>query len=264
MKHYQKRNNMKKFSKKQKNFILIFLSLCVLMAGVVLGWYAVSSLVSANNVSMQVDSVDSLIVKVLVENGDTKEKVLLSEVVGDGKKIDIGLADLTNIEEGKIAPGAFGEIHFFITATSPYYSGCQMEIEPSYKFVDNITNLTNTVTPDELKQIVDSHILYFTDKYTDDTTNEIRYSGKLTFDNDSSILTINRNLTLNNEEEIVLYWYWPYDYNEILPYIDENSIISQDGSKEENVRQYDTNDTLIGNYLESITLSFEIKGTQSN
>lgn len=255
---------MKIFSKKQKNFILIFLIVCVLTAGVALGWYAINSFVSANAVSMQVDSVDSLIVKVLVENGNTKEKVLVSEVVNGGKKIDIGLADLTNIEEGKIAPGAFGEIHFYVTADSPYYSGCQMEIEPSYKLIDNIDNLSGVVTSDELKKIINDHILFFTDRTVDNNDNTIKYSGKLSVEGNSSILEISRSLTTNKEEEIVLYWYWPYDYNEMLPYIDENSSVGQEGSLEENIRQYDVYDTLIGNYLESITLSFNIKGTQSN
>ena len=253
---------MKKFSKKQKNFILIFLIACVLTAGAALGWYAISSLVSANTVAMQVDSVDSLIVKVLAENGNIKKKVLVSEVSDGGKKIDIGLADLTNIEEGKIAPGAFGEIHFYVTADSPYYSGCEMEIEPSYKFIDNINNIS--VTTEKLEKVINNHILFFTGRNVDSATKSVAYSGKLSFENNSSLLKISRALTLNKEEEIVLYWYWPYDYNEMLPYIDENSSVSQAGSLEENIRQYDMYDTLIGNYLESITLSFNIKGTQSN
>lgn len=252
---------MKKFFKKRKNFILIILSACTAMAGIAFGWYAVDSLVSADAQAMQVDSIDILTVKVLAEDGNSKEKVPLTEVANGSKIIDIGLANLTNVEEGKIAPGAFGEIHFYVTATSPYYNGCRMKIKPTYNFVNN---LGTSITIDELKQTVDSHILFFTDKNVDDVTNQVTYSGKISFDDGSDYLVIERVLSQNIEEEIVVYWYWPYDFNEALPYIDGNSNISQSGTEEENIRQYDIFDTMIGNYLESVKLSFDIKGIQSN
>ncbi len=53
------------------------------------------------------------------------------------------------------------------------------------------------------------------------------------------------------ETEIVLYWYWPYEYDDVP---DKTQILAQ------SEREYDLNDTVIGNYIESIGFTFVVEG----
>lgn len=252
---------MKKPGRGYKNFIIIFSIIGILTAGTAFAWYVTKSTVEADEFSAQAGALDNLIVKVLVENEAEKEKVLLSQVANGSKQIDIGLAELTNIEEGKLAPGAFGEIHFYVTSNSMYYTGCEIEIEPEYMLINNINQQNGNITVEKLKSIINNHILFFNEKAVSGITGETVYGDRILYTDGR--LKVKKTLTINKEEEIVIYWYWPYDYNEMLPYADSQSGIDTTGALEENIRKYDMDDTLIGNYLESITLRFTVEGTQS-
>ena len=265
---------MKKLITKHKKFIFISLVMTALVSSAIFAWYIVDSKVSANALKVSVDSVNGLIVMMKVESNDasTTNKVLMDRINANGQYIDIGLARLSNIEDGKLAPGAFGEIHFYITSVSPYYNAYEIEIEPEYEYIEGIEDiksiqngvLTPVVTEDELTEIIDNHILYFTEKNVDSSTGRISYSGQLEYDSLNGRIALTKgDLVLNNEKEVVIYWYWPYDYNDIYRYLDADSSLSQNGSLDENIRSYDLEDTKIGNYLKSITLNFKVIGVQN-
>lgn len=265
---------MKVLITKHKKFIFISLVMIALFSSAIFAWYIINSKASANNLQMSVDSINGLIVKMKVENNaaSAENKVLMEKINLNGQYIDIGLARLSNIEDKKLAPGAFGEIHFYITSVSPYYNAYEIEIEPEYEYIDGMEDiksiqngvLTPVVTEDELSEIIDEHILYFTKKNVDNATGRISYSGRLEYDSlNNSVAFTKGDLVLNNEKEVVIYWYWPYDYNDIYNYLDLDSPLSQNGSIDENIRNYDLEDTKIGNYLKSITLNFKVKGIQN-
>ena len=80
--------------------------------------------------------------------------------------------------------------------------------------------------------------------------------GKLSIDGEyivGSTMKTEGELELNVEKEVIVYWYWPYEYGDV-PGIDASSV------NEDSIRKYDLEDTMMGNYLASFSLHFEVKG----
>lgn len=255
---------------KHKNFIIVFAIVLLLGAGAAFAWYIINSEAGVNGLEFGVDSAEGIVVKMKVENNgkSSGDKVLMEQINRDGKIIDIGLVKLTNIEEGMLAPGAFGEIHFYISTSSPYYNGFSIDIKPEYKFIDGMEDiktvkngvLTPVITEEELADIIDRHLLYFTERSVDVNTGRVTYSGRVEYDAaTASFVNAEGTLTPNQEKEFVIYWCWPYEYTDYLAAKGLSSV----GVTEDDIRNYDLEDTKMGNYIESISLNFTVTGIQN-
>ena len=81
---------------------------------------------------------------------------------------------------------------------------------------------------------------------------ENSYSNEVPYrDADTAMIGLEGELLADAETEVILYWYWPYEYAEVP----NKSNISA-----KNTREYDLQDTMIGNYIESVGFIFEVEG----
>ena len=93
-------------------FVMLIVSVMVLV-GVTIAWFSSSDSVFARG--MRVKAAKPGSVKIALEPGGEDIGVLAEDDIPDNEYADIGIADLTNIENGKFAPGAFGKVTFYVT-----------------------------------------------------------------------------------------------------------------------------------------------------
>ena len=248
---------MGKRKRKRKSMIMIFL-VAIICGGIAFAWYEISNKADTTGLNLNASSTEGIEVYMKIESFDDGSgagpvtKMLMAEINDNGATIDIGLEQLTNIEAGMIAPGSYGEFHFYITTPTIDINAYEINIIPKFDIHSDYDEDT-----EEILEVIENHILFFATKDGND------YGDKLRIDdiaNDEEDGYINGNkqvaegeLELNVEKEVVVYWYWPYEYADV-PGVDVGDIT------EENIRKYDLEDTLMGNYLNSFRLHFEVKG----
>ena len=188
-------------SKKVKMLTLISMItvVCVAMFSVTYAWFTESDRASMDGLELTTGSTGELKVEIAVEGGNGRMEMV--NVDDSSAVIDMGLQKLANIENNKIGPGAFGEVHFYITSDVTSFNGYTISVTPNHKVV----------------------------------------GGK-----SSEVMKL--------AKEVILYWYWPYEYGDVP---DKTTISAK------NTREYDLQDTMIGNYIESIGFTFEVEGNMN-
>lgn len=230
---------------KQKIVVLtcmIFLT-CFALFSVTYAWFTESDRASMNGLNLATGSTGELKVEIAVEGAG--ERMEMAQVDAANAVIDMGLQQLANIETNKIGPGAFGEVHFYITSDVSSFNGYTISVTPNYKVVGG--------NGAEVMKLAGEHIKFYASKTENSYANEIPYrevnglmtglSGKLETGTEEE-----------SETEVVLYWYWPYEYQDVP----NKAVISAKDS-----REYDLQDTKIGNYIESIGFTFEVEGNMN-
>lgn len=209
---------------------------CFVLITATYAWFTKSDKAAMNGLNLTLDGTGVLKVEIQVLPDGTRmemEKVDESNAV-----IDMGLSDLANIETNKVGPGAFGEVHFYLTSSSTSYNGYTISVTPTYQMVG--TGSSNVL------QLAREHIKFYAVKNTNGYAQEIPYREA-----DAEMIGLTGSLNADEETEVILYWYWPYEYAEVP----NKSNISA-----KNTREYDLQDTMIGNYIESVGFIFEVEG----
>lgn len=158
----------------------------ILIIGATVAWFLGNRPVTIQNYFQQAGGIDGIDVKMAIEPGATgaegssesgnseengSQDPNLEEVDGityytmnainDNRKvIDVDLADLTNIEVGKLGPGSYGTIKFKISTTSEEKMKYIIRITPSIKVVEKVAE-TNSVSEEELLGLVQNHIKFY-------------------------------------------------------------------------------------------------------
>lgn len=275
----------------------------VLLIGATVAWFLGNKPVTIKNFMQQAGEMDQLIVEMAVlsdetnsENSESQNQDTspvywpMSDINNRNKVIDIDLAKLTNIEDGKLGPGSFGTIKFQIStnASEPmYYIIC---IKPEIEVADGV-GTTLQVTKEELQKLVEMHIKFYA-KYDDaqSSTPNMAYSEVIPYADSTSeegnvtfalLKGLKGSVLASQSPKVVtIYWYWPYEYTDIPGYGNKNfsstiynpwaSIVdeskpgeyeaqySNDLSLEKKIEKYDIDDTKIGNYVTNLKLHFEV------
>ena len=158
----------------------------ILIIGATVAWFLGNRPVTIQNYFQQAGGIDGIDVKMAIVpgatgaegssgSGDSEENGSqdpnLEEVDGityytmnainDNRKvIDVDLADLTNIEVGKLGPGSYGTIKFKISTTSAEEMKYIIRITPRIKVVEKVAE-TNSVSEEELLGLVQNHIKFY-------------------------------------------------------------------------------------------------------
>lgn len=272
---------MKKFRQFFQEKIILGAVMCLLLAAVSVaatyGWYAVNNSAKAYGLELQAEGTGGTgDIKVAVVSGgpDIMSDSFTQIELKDGKKaaqVSFPPTEFTNVEKGKIAPGAYGEVKFYITAMAENVHSYAIKVQLQYEPDETGLTAEQQAKIDEIKKIIGDHITVYKTQYRD-TDGVVKFKEPLTYyqsdpelPNDGTAAT--GALTYNVEEEAILYWVWNYELTDI-PNYQNISRFFPDGSTDEAakwkaVRQYDEEDTLLGNYLKEgdIKLNIYIEGS---
>ena len=194
--------------------------------------------------------------------------------------IPINLKDFENIEGGKIAPGAYGKLPFYITSMSSNIRSYEIKVQFEYKPNKNVTADMDEEEKAEWEEYVENMI---TDHFTiyqkmEGEGEDVRFHDPLTFYEKGSnrVISAKGNLPLNEEVKHELYWVWNYELTDIDSYwklerfkeeygddlaVDKNGKPINEIVTRYAIRQYDEEDTELGNYLEDIWFNVYIVGS---
>ena len=227
--------------KKQKILVLVCMTVlvCFTLVTATYAWFTESDRANLNGLNLATDGTGELKVEIAIEGNEGRME--MAQVDSSSAVINMGLQDLANIEKNKLGPGAFGEVHFYITSDAASFNGYTISVVPNYKVVGG-----NSA---EVIKLAKEHIKFYGTKTNDSYDNEIPYRSA-----DEVMVGLNGKLDEEAETEVILYWYWPYEYQDV-PYKTKISA--------KNTREYDLEDTMIGNYIESIGFTFEVEGNMN-
>jgi len=163
----------------------------------------------------------------------------VSELSEEEKKIDMGLGAFSNIETGKLAPGTYGQFDLYITSLSDTVMGCQFSLVYNY---ENNSEQGALPTNVDFSNLLATHLSFSTDAdFEIILTNTQKMSVALVPD---------------TETKVTIYWKWAYEYEglDIVQLTPEQLV-----TKKEN---YDSEDSLIGKYIQSINFQLTVEGYQ--
>lgn len=178
--------------------------------------------------------------------------------------IDFNPVAQDNIEENTFAPGAYGKVEFKILSLTSLTNGYTIKITPSIKISDKYDENTAHLTSSELRELVASHIKFYAVNHAGSYSEVIPY-----YDENTRNSYLTGDLEEGFLKDVVLYWYWPYEYVDIPDKDNPDSPVYEDyekyrslGSLEEQIEAYDWDDTYIGNYVEELTFHFDVDGNR--
>lgn len=229
--------------------VMTVVSILVLI-GFTVAWYSgVFHFATLTSIRMQAAELNSIIIA--LEPGGEDISVLAKNDIDGDEYADIGLQEMTNIETGKLAPGQFGKVIFYVTPSNDGIEYCN--IVPTVWIRqgdaawypgerDSTTAVSgDTAGLEELYEITQRHIDFFSDEEMTqkiDETNPLQITWS---ESDGKI-----------EKEAVIYWKWYYEY----PFTDaEKEELDEDGERLK-IDEYDAEDTRIGNNITAMKFHF--------
>ena len=293
----------------------------ILIIGATVAWFLGNRPVTIQNYFQQAGGIDGIDVKMAIVpgatgaegslgSGDSEENgsqdpnldevgdvtyYTMNAINSNSKVIDVDLADLTNIEEGKLGPGSYGTIKFKISTTSEEEMKYIIRITPSIEVVDGVAEEStdeNQISKKLLLDLVQSHIKFYaikdTEKSENAPTNVYQNVIPYYFENETNITDIittglTDTVSSNGVEYVTIYWYWPYEYIDIPGYgideynskiynpwkeVENSNVFQYEGkysselSLEDRIEAYDWDDTKIGNYVTALKFHFEVSTYQ--
>lgn len=167
-------------------------------------------------------------------------------------QIDMGQQRLYSIEEGKLGPGAYGQVVFYIKSVNEINNSYRLMVQPELTYLDS-PFMTEELKA-ELKELVYDHIRFYGQR-RQTGVNEYDYSDRIAYEEgDDGSPGIEGTLSPGQEKEVTAYWCWPYEYGYIPADSDPVSSTSSD------TVSYDLGDTKIGNYVPQIDFTFTVTG----
>lgn len=238
--------------------IILSAVMCLLLAVVSVaaayGWYAVNNSTKAYGLELKAGGTGKIEVRIKPKN-DGGVDIMSNEYTPKDPNgipiISINLKDFENIENGKIAPGAYGLMPFYITALDKSVDSYSIKVQMEYKPSENAS-----VTEEQKKQIesiIYDHISIYRKKI-DNADGSVSFENPLTFYAAATgPLEYGVEVPVEN-----LYWVWNYEVTDIPDY---ESIDRFSGMDEKTaIRKYDEEDTILGNYIDDIWFNVYIEG----
>ena len=228
---------------KKEDFVSTFVMTTVsilMLVGVTIAWYtAVYAHPTVTGMQMEAEEQGSIKIALVAGGKD------IAELEGDAKYAKIGFEDLVNIENGQMAPGAYGSVTFYVTSLNQKITSCQVVPSLVPKYEEGVEEEDET----SIEAILEKHFDFYTDPdMTNMVTEENPYIVELGW-NETGV-----------EEIVTIYWKWHYE--------DPSADNMEDGAeKEAIIYQYDMEDTQIGTHLDTMSFHFDflaIEGTQTS
>lgn len=247
----------------QEKIILSFVMcilLCIVLFSVTTAWYSANNTAVTHGMELAAGSIGGL--KVAIEPGGP-DIMLLPEVNEEGiPVIPIKLTDLNNVKEQMIAPGAYGPMAFYITSLGETVTGYSIKVKLSYKEEDEAEDKLSPEEREKIKELMEKHISVYTDMEIVSSENGQGSWGKFSHPleyytnaetDDGTAAT--GDLVYNTEIKAEIYWAWNYEYTDMPGSEDLPEDILR-----EKIREYDEEDTLLGNYIDNIWFDVYITG----
>ncbi len=247
----------------QEKIILSFVMcilLCIVLFSATTAWYSANNTAVTHGMELAAGSIGGL--KVAIEPGGP-DIMLLPEVNEEGiPVIPIKLTDLNNVKEQMIAPGAYGPMAFYITSLGETVTGYSIKVKLSYKEEDEAEDKLSPEEREKIKELMEKHISVYTDMEIVSSENGQGSWGKFSHPleyytnaetDDGTAAT--GDLVYNTEIKAEIYWAWNYEYTDMPGSEDLPEDILR-----EKIREYDEEDTLLGNYIDNIWFDVYITG----
>ena len=238
----------------------------LMLVGFTVAWFS-GDLGAALAKGMQLRAEEQGDIRIALKEGGAD----ISTLEGENKYVNVGLEELNNIEfveNGvkvyKMAPGAYGQVVFYVTPLKQDVGSCT--VVPEVRLKDKDGNLV--AQDSDVYRIANEHIIFYyykTGETTPTLLNMTTVSGKdgtrVTM-RESAVFPLEWDSTNDkgSEKEITLYWRWDYEYptDRILPSYQEGiaslgSVSSNEMLKDE----YNREDTTIGNEIKHMNFHFE-------
>lgn len=238
----------------------------LMLVGFTVAWFS-GDLGAALAKGMQLRAEEQGDIRIALETGGAD----ISTLEGENKYVNVGLEELTNIEfveNGtkvyKMAPGAYGQVVFYVTPLKPDVGSCT--VVPEVRLKDKDGNLV--AQDSDVYRIANEHIIFYyykAGKTTPTLLNMTEVSGadgtRVTM-RESAVFPLEWDSTANTgiEKKITLYWRWDYEYptDRILPSYQEGiASLGSVSSNEMLQDEYNREDTTIGNEIKHMNFHFE-------
>lgn len=216
--------------------VMLVVSTLVLV-GFTIAWYTSRNTPVATGLKAQAVALGDVKVA-LTPGGDD-----VTELMGDAKYADIGLGQYSNLEAGKLAPGTWGSVTFYVTPINGGVRVC--DIVPQVL----ISQTTDEWYPaegkgqelEELYELVKKHIQFFSDEGMQHEITE-EQPFQLTWSSADA----------EQEKAAVLYWKWHYEY----PFTEEERAILSQAEQRSRLENYDIEDMKLGNNISRMKYYF--------
>lgn len=252
---------MKKFEKVILSFVMCVLLTLVLISATT-AWYASNKVASAYGLQLAADGIGGI--KVALEPGGNDIMQLEDKTELGVPIIPIMLTDLNNIKENMIAPGAYGPMTFYITALGNNVTAYSIKVKMVYEEAPGAENHLSEQQRAQLEELMNKHITVYTQKeMTGSQTGEGewgKFSNPLEYYTDDMATdgtAMTGPLNFQEEKKVELYWVWNYEYTDIPG----NETVGSEAELRQLIRQYDEEDTMLGNYIKNIAFHVYITGT---
>ncbi len=267
---------MEKLKRFFQEKIILSAVMCVLLLAVLItatySWYILNDSVAAHGLKLQAGAVSGI--KVAVEPGGAD---IMDEQSGLEKNeagvpiISFQLKKFENInggEGGEIAPGAYGTLPFYITAQSRNVNSYAIKVQLEYQLSDQAQDKLSDEQKAKIQTWISDHIMVYKTKYTSNGIvkfkNPLEYYENVTDD----VTAATGELAYMEEIPVEIYWSWNYeltdhpDYTSIARFPTHTD--ASETALQAAVRQYDEEDTLLGNCIEKVWLNVYIEGRKEN
>ena len=245
----------------------------LMLVGLTVAWFS-GDLGSTLAKGMQFRAEEQGDIRIALETGGAD----ISTLEGEDKYVDVGLEQLTNIEfiekdaDGnevtvwKMAPGAYGQVVFYVTPLKQDVGSCTVVPEVRLKDKDG-----NLVTEDsDVYRIANEHIIFYYDKEENGKTTQTLLNMTTVSGEDGTSVTMRESAVFplewdstndkGTEKEITLYWRWDYEYptdRELPSYQEGIASLGSVSSNEMLQNEYNREDTAIGNEIKHMNFHFE-------
>ncbi len=175
----------------------------------------------------------------------------VAELAKEGKYASIGLEELTNILSGELAPGAFGEVTFYVRPIEDGMKSCEIKPQVLISQEEDVW-YSGVGSSDaeliELYELVQQHIDFYSDP-------SMAPEYKID-DNLLKLIWTEQESAQLAEKLVVIYWKWHYEYPFEEHYTAEEQQNLSAVEVSELINTYDAEDTKIGNNVESMKFHF--------
>ena len=220
----------------------------LMLVGVTIAWYT-AVLAKPTVTGMQMEAEETGGIKVALESGG----VDITELSGDDRYVTIGLEKLLNIENEQMAPGAYGEVVFYISSLSKNVAGCQVvpSLVPGYEeaFLQNYPDgipadatVTINNTEKNVSTVLEEHFDFYANaEMTQEVNGENPLNVPLEWDAQNSV---------GIEKTVTIYWKWHYEDPDAQK-------MAEGAEKELAIYDYDMEDTWLGTHLDTMSFHFD-------
>lgn len=241
---------MKKFKQLFQEKIILSLVMCILLLVVLVtattAWYASNNTASAHSMKLSTDGIGGI--KVAIEPGGEDISKRIERTEDDIPIIPIKLTELNNIREGMIGPGSYGPMTFYITSLGEVVTSYSIKVQLAYKEEDGTSSVLTEEQRKKIEELIHAHISVYQNKDDNTFNDPLEYYTDVLAEDGTAATG---PLEFKKEVMAEIYWVWNYEYSDIPG--------NEDATKAQ-IRQYDEEDTTLGNYIENIWFNIYIQG----